>query len=146
MTKQELITKALDILNSDDSALREAVEELASYSGFAEDCRCFDMGEFDSFYGGMAPSELLGLIADDFNINDNYFYSDIYGVKSTDYPEDVYRQELDMGEIVDNLVDDFPQISLYNSALSEVISALYNEEYNEGDDTEGNGAEWLDEE
>ena len=48
-----------------------------------------DMSMFDDYVGyGKTPTEVLEMVSNDFNIRDNYFYSDIYGFESTDYPED----------------------------------------------------------
>ena len=88
----------------------------------------------------MRPLDLLCEICSDFNVNDDYFYADIYGLHSTDYIVDVYRNRTDAGEVLDNLVEQFMNVEVRNAELSELVEAFYNEDFNETP-----AVEWQDE-
>ena len=88
----------------------------------------------------MRPLDLLCEICSDFNVNDDYFYADIYGLHTTDYIVDVYRNRTDAGEVLDNLVEQFMNVEVRNAELSELVEAFYNEDFNETP-----AVEWQDE-
>lgn len=158
MTRQELINRAIEMLDNDDSIFVEAVNELDSYNGFADGWRCEPMDFFDDYFSGQTPSEILQSLSSDFDIRDNYFYCGIYGVESTDYPEDLYRNNTDSGEVFDELLDHWNSVNIYDSEFNEIMDSLYNEDYDDEEEpeeelpwamTNRNGADfsqWIDEE
>lgn len=134
MTRQELIDKAIAMLDGNDDIFVQAVNELDSYNGFADGWRCEPMDYLDDYFYDVKPSELLQQLSSDFDIRDNYFYCGIYGVESTDYPEELYRNNTDSGEVFDELLDHWNSVDIYDSEFCEIMDNLYNEEYDDADE------------
>lgn len=122
----ELITEAMETLKENDELFCRCVEELDSWNGFADGFRCYDMYELDGLFGGMPLSNFLDLITDDFNVRDNYIVDTIYGLSSTDYREDIYRENVDDGELLDNIIEQYDNldISWVDADFDELIKAI----------------------
>jgi len=71
-----------------DSELVSVWNEYCEQNAYYDD-QLQDMSMFDDYVGyGKTATEVLESMSSDFNIRDNYFYYNIYGFESTDYPED----------------------------------------------------------
>lgn len=122
MTKySELITEAIEELKNNDELFVDMVNELDSWNGFADGFRCYPMYELDELFGGCSLSEFLDKLGEDFNIRDNYIVDTIYGLESTDYPEDVYRDNVDEGELLDNIIEHVDDIYFSDCDFEELI-------------------------
>lgn len=114
-------------LENDDEAFTDAVVGLISWNGFI-DVECFPMDEIDEICYGMKPSELISQMTSDFNSNDDYFYFSTWGLESTDDPVSIYRDETSSEDVADAIIDNYNNISLYDSALDELVSIFLNED------------------
>lgn len=125
----ELITKALETLKENDELFCYCIEELDAWNGFADGFRCYDMSELDELFGSMPLSKFLDIITNDFNARDNYMVDTIYGLSSTDYREDIYRENVDEGELLDNLMEQYDNIDIswmdedFDELLKAIITA-----------------------
>ena len=133
MTKYDvLIQKAIEELKNNDDLFIDMIEELDSWNGYADGFRAWDMSEIDEFYCNCKASKLLDDMTRDFNKYDNYFYFSIYGLESTDYKIDLYREHVDEGELLDNLIDNACYLDFWNhkefAELLDEIEEARNEE------------------
>ena len=147
--RQYAYNKAQELLENDNDVFVEACEELDAWDGFLGDDRCYDMDMIDEFFS--RPSELVELM-DDFNSNDSYFYYTAYGHVSTcDDKYEVYSDNFSVEEVLDKLIEDYNNISIYsNDSLKEVLEILYNEDFGiedgwEYDEDNWDGEEYTDE-
>lgn len=124
----ELITEAIETLDNNDDLFCRCVEELDSYNGFADGFRCYPMDEIDELFCGVSIGDFLDKLGSDFNHRDNYFVDTIYGLESTDYPEEIYRDNTDSGEVLDNLIREGNNIDLscYDSEFAELLDEICN--------------------
>ena len=132
MRKCELIEKALEILDNRNDVFVSCVDELDSWNGFADGFRCFPMDELYDLYHNCKVSEFLGqLDLSNFDLSDTYFINTIYGLQSTSDIYDVYSDNTDSGEILDNLIDNYNHLDLswIDSELDDLVSQLFNEDY-----------------
>ena len=150
MTRQELIDEAMEFLRNDDNVYCEAVESLDCWDGFADGYRCYYMSDLDDLYGDMKLSDFLDLLNDDFCSRDEYFYHDTYGLHSTDSKEDVYRDNTDIDEVFEALLDNWNHMDLYGvDDFEDIMDDLFNENYDDEDDESDEAPtdfEWQDEE
>ena len=125
-TYSELIEQAIEELKNNDNLFCDCIEELDSWNGFADGFRCYDMGDLDEFFRDMKLSDFLDLITSDFNVRDNYFVETIYGLESCDYREDVYRDNVDEGELLDELIDKYNHIDLawIDAEFDELVQSI----------------------
>lgn len=133
MRKNEMITKAMEILE-DGEIFANCCEELDSWNGFLDGERLESMDNLDDFYYGATVSKFLQDLTKDFSYYDDYFYFTIYGLESYTGDRDAFYKEIaciDGGELLDNLIANYNHLDLswIDSELDEVISALFNEEY-----------------
>lgn len=143
MTKlEELREQAIEMLENDDELFVRCVEELDNYSGFADGFRCYPMDEIDDYFYGVSIGDFLDKITDDFNHRDNYFVDTIYGLESTDYPEDVYRDNTSEDEVLDELIDEFPNVNVrwisddFQDLLEQIVNTDDDDEDDEEEETE----------
>ena len=122
----EMITEAIEALKNNDELFCRCIDELDGCNGFADGFRCYDMCELDELFGQMPLSKFLDIVTDDFNVRDNYIVDTIYGLSSTDYREDVYRENVDEGELLDELIDKYNHLDLawIDSDFDELIKAI----------------------
>ena len=125
--RTELKNAALEMLQ-DDELFVEMVNELDSWNGFADGFRCYPMYEIDELFAGCSVSDFLDKLTSDFNHTDEYMVDTIYGLSSTDYIEDVYRDNVDDEELLENLIDNFNNLYISNQDFSEILEALANDE------------------
>lgn len=126
----ELVAKAIEELKNNDDLFVACVNELDSWNGFADGFRAYDMSELDDLFGSMKVSEFLDILADSFNHRDNYFYDSIYGIDSCDYIEELYRDNVDDGELLDNLIENYYDIDIawidsdFDELLNEIVDII----------------------
>jgi hypothetical protein len=84
----------------------------------------------DDFYCDCKASKLLEDMTGDFNKNDDYFYFSIYGLESTDDKVDLYRSNVDEGELLDNLIDKYNHLDInwIDSDFDELLDEIVNYE------------------
>lgn len=110
-------------------------EELDSYNGFLGDNRCFSMDELDDLLYGKKPSEVIQMIdTDNFNYSDNFFYYDIYGIRSTDEKE--YFNDFNYSDVFEDSMNNYAQVfsPCYGRAYYELFSDI--EDINNSDEDE----------
>lgn len=133
MKKKELIEKAMELLN-DSSIFCQCVEELDSWNGFADGFRCYPMNELDDLFCDCKVSDFLQKVdTDNFNLADDYFIDTIYGLQSTDDSYSTYMDYTDAGEVLDNLIDCYFDITLrwIDQELDEVVQQLAEADFEE---------------
>jgi hypothetical protein len=119
----ELEDKAREILEDNDELFNEVCEDLDAWDGFLDDDRLYHMCELDDLYSGMSLTEFVDLIyGNEFNINDEYFYHDIYGLHSTDDRD--YKQVKDISEVLDALKDNYMHCDYSLQFLGDILEAL----------------------
>lgn len=126
MKYEDLVKKAIEMLNNNDDLFVEMVNELDNWNGFADCFRCYDMCELDDLLSGKTPTEILSDICEDFNINDNYFYYDIWGLHSADYIEVVYRDNTSSEEVFDNVLENLCNIYISDSDFEDLMNEIDN--------------------
>lgn len=129
MTKySELINKATQELKDNNDLFVSCVDELDSWNGYADGFRAYDMDELNDLTCGMKASELIDQLTGDFNIRDNYFYWSIYGLESCDYKDELYRDNVDEGELLDNLIENYNNLDLsyIDSDFDDLIQEIVN--------------------
>lgn len=132
MLYKELIEKAMEELNNNDELFVEMVNELDSWNGFADGYRAFPMYELDELFSGCSVSEFLDKLASGFNHNDEYLVDTIWGIDSTNDIAELYRENTDAGEVLDEIINHYNHIYFSDSEFGELISDIVNYE---GDET-----------
>ena len=98
--------------NHNDSFSR-VCEELDSWDGFLGDDRIYSMDELDDLLGDKKPSEVLQMVdIPNFDYSDDYFYYDIYGIRSTN--EKDYFNYFDYTDVFEKLVDNYGKLFNYH--------------------------------
>lgn len=124
------------ILENDEDAFITACEELDSWDGFLGDDRVYNMEDFDELMSGKSPLEIARDIeGNNFSTNDDYFQFTIYGVESTDDKYDVYSSNYSTDNVLDELIDKYSHVTIYNKSLDELVKILVEEDF--GIDEEG---------
>ncbi len=134
MTYQEMIEKAIQTLKDDDSIFCDMVDELDIWNGYADGFRAYDMYELDELHYGMKLSDFLERVTKDFNLHDNYFYYSIYGLESTDDKAGLYRDNVDEGELLDEIIDKKNNLYFNDSDFESLIDDIINARDEEDDD------------
>lgn len=102
----------IDYWKAHNESFSRVCEELDSWDGFLGDNRVYPMGELDDLLGDKKSSEVLQMVdTDNFNYNDDYFYYDIYGIRSTNEKE--YFNDVNYSEVFEKLTDNYGQIFDY---------------------------------
>lgn len=123
MTYKELIKEAMEELENNDELFCEMVDELDSWDGFADGFRCYDMYELDDLFCDMKVSDFLSKLGD-FNYRDNYFYYSIYGIESTNDKTQLYRDNVDTGELLDNVIENANHLYFSDNDFEELINKI----------------------
>lgn len=126
----KLYNKALEELKNNDELFVRCVDELDSWNGFADGFRAYDMEELEDLHCGVSLHDFLDRMTSDFNIRDNYFYYSIYGLESCDSKEELYRDNVDEEDLLDNLIDRYYDIDLkwIDSDFDELIEDIITSE------------------
>ena len=126
----EMIQAAIEELKNNDDLFIGCVDELDSWDGFADGFRAWDMSEIDEFYCDCKASKLLEDMTGDFNKYDDYFYFSIYGLESTNDKVDLYRSNVDEGELLDNLIENYNNVDIawidgeFDELISEIVDMI----------------------
>lgn len=127
---EELMKQALQMLQDDGELFVDMVNELDGWNGYADGFRAWPMEELDDIFCGVTVSEFLQKLAPGFNLNDAYMVDTIYGLDSTDNVEDLYRNNVDEGELLDNIIENAGHLYFPDGDFEELITELasYDEE------------------
>ena len=101
-------------------------EELDSWNGFLDDDRIYSMDELDGLLCDRKPSEVLQMVdISNFDYSDDYFYYDVYGIRSTN--EKDYYDYVDYSNVFKKLIDDYDQVfsHSYGHAYYELFEDVY---------------------
>lgn len=137
MTRYEdMINKALEMLKDNDDLFVDCVNELDSWNGYADGFRGYPMWEIDDLFCGVKIGDFLDKLTSDFNHNDEYFIDTVYGLDSCDDLAEHYRNEVDEGELLDNLIDNYSNIDLKwsDSEFDDLINDIVNYDEDDEDD------------
>lgn len=107
MTNKE----AFEILHENDELFIAVIEELHRWDGFLEEA-LYSMDELDDFYYNTPATQLIKDLNDDFNINDDYFFFDCYGIHSTDNQMEHYLNNTSYEEVFDNMISNASHINI----------------------------------
>ena len=121
---KELIEKAIEELENNDDLFCEMVDELDSWNGYADGFRCYEMYELDELHYGMKLSEFLSKITKDFDLQDNYFYYSIYGLESTDNKAQLYRDNVDTGCLLDDIMENKSHLYFSDSDFESLLDEI----------------------
>ena len=121
---EDLKAKAVEMLKDNDDLFVDMVNELDGYNGFADGFRAYPMYEIDELHYGVSIGEFLDRLTNDFNHNDDYFYYSIYGLESTDDIAELYHDNVDEDELLEQLIEYYPHIFFSDSELEEIVEAL----------------------
>lgn len=91
-----------DYLAREEDVFNTLIENLDAWNGYLGDDRYYDMYDLDEFLSDKTPTEILELVNEDFNISDDYFKWDCYGLHSNwriDYSD--HLDEYFIGELVE---------------------------------------------
>lgn len=124
MNFEEMIKKALEELKNNDELFSDMVEELDGWNGYADGFRCYPMCELDELFHDCPVSKFLGMITKDFNLNDDYMIDTIYGLESTNDKTAVYRDNVDEGELLDNIIENASHLYFNDSDFEELIENI----------------------
>lgn len=135
-TLEELRNAAIEMLKEDDDLLIEVVNELDCWNGYADGFRCEPMELLDDYYCDCKATKVLEDLTEDFNINDDYFYFSYHGLESTDFPADLYRDNIYEEELLDELLDNKNHLYFYNSDFEELLDEIEDFEEEEEEEEE----------
>ena len=138
MKYEEMMNKALEMIQEDDELMMNLVDELDSWNGYADGFRAYDMSELDDFYCGVSATKLLEDLTADFNKYDDWFYFSIYGLESTDDKATLYRDHIDEGELLDEVLEHYNRLWIEDGDFRDLLESIAN--YTEDDETEEENA------
>ena len=116
--------RMVDYWKAHNDSFSRVCEDLDSYDGFLDDDRLYPMDELDDLLYDKKPSEVLQMVdTDNFNYNDDYFYYDIYGIRSTNEKE--YYNDVDYSDVFEELVDNYGK--LFNYRYGNAYCILFND-------------------
>ena len=137
MKYSEMIEKALDMIKTNDDLFVDLVNELDSWDGFADGFRGYPMYELNDLFCDTKVGDFLDMLASDFSHNDEYFIDTVYGLSSCDDLAAHYRDNVDDGELLDNIIDKYNHLDLdwINADFSELIENIVNYDDDQDDET-----------
>lgn len=123
-----MVETALEMLKDNDDLFIDCVNELDSWNGYADGFRGYPMYELNDLFYGVSVGDFLDKLASGFNHNDEYFIDTIYGLDSCNDLAEHYRDNVDEGELLDNLIDNYNNIDLSyaDSEFDELIESIVN--------------------
>ena len=126
-TYDELINDAISMLDNDPDLFCNMVDELDSWNGFADGFRVFDMYMLDELYHGCPVSKLLNDInGNHFDLSDEYFVDTIWGLKSIADKFEEYYDNVDTGDLLDNIIDNYAHLDLSGTTFGELLDEIVN--------------------
>lgn len=126
MMYAEMVEKALDMLNNNDDLFVEMVNELDSWDGFADGFRAYPMWELDDLFCDCKVSDFLQKLAPGFDFRDEYMVDTIYGLDSTNDIAALYRDNVDVGELLDNVIDNYNHLYFSDSVFEALVNDIAN--------------------
>ena len=106
-------SRMIDYWKAHNDSFSNVCEELDSWDGFLGDDRIYSMDELDDLLCDKKPSEVLQMVdTPNFDYSDDYFYYDIYGIRSTN--EKDYFNYVNYSEVFEKLIDDYGKIFNYH--------------------------------
>lgn len=127
MLYSEMVEKAIEMLNDNDDLFIDMVNELDCYMGFADGFRAYSMWDLDDLFCDDKVSDFLKRIdMTSFNLNDEYFIDTIYGLQSCDDISTHYHDNVDTGELLDNIIQYYNHIYFNDSDFEELIDSIVN--------------------
>lgn len=124
MTNYEtMINKALEMLKDDDELFCSMVDEMDSWNGYADGFRCYEMYELDDLCCDMKVTDFLSALGD-FNYRDNYFYYSVYGIESTDNKAQLYRDNVDTGCLLDDIMRNKNHLYFSDSDFKSLLDEI----------------------
>lgn len=136
-TLEELRQAAIEMLENDDDLFCECVEALDGWNNFADGFRCYSMYEFNDLFCGVEPLDVIDAVSSsNFSTSDDYFVETMYGIESTDFREDVYRDNTDEEEVLDNVIDYYNHLSISDSDFTDLVEEIINYEEEEEESEE----------
>ena len=118
---EEMMNKAVEMLKENDELFVDMVNELDSWNGFADGYRGFPM---DELFGQMKLTDFLDIITNDFNPRDNYFIETIWGLESTDWLADHYRDNVDEEELLENIIENRSHLWINDNEFEELLDEI----------------------
>lgn len=123
-TDEELRNEMIELLEADDELFIEMVNEVNNWNGAFDEARAYSMDELDEILYGLSPTEVIEALGDDFNINNDFFYDTIWGLESTDYLEEHYRDEVDVNDLVYEIEENFRHLECTDSDFWAIAEEL----------------------
>ena len=120
----EMMDKAVEMLKENDELFCDMVNELDSWNGFADGYRAYPMDELDELFGGMNLTDFLNIITEDFNPHDEYFIDTIWGLESTDWLADHYRDNVDEEELLENIIENRSNLWINDNEFEELLDEI----------------------
>ena len=118
--------RMIDYWKAHNDSFSRVCEELDSWDGFLGDDRIYSMDELDDLLGDKKPSEVLQMVdTPNFDYSDDYFYYDIYGIRSTN--EKDYFNYVDYSDVFEKLINDYNQVfsRKYGYKYHELFEDVY---------------------
>lgn len=134
----EMIEQALEMLKDNDELFVDCVNELDSWDGYADGFRGYPMYELNDLFYGVSVGDFLDKLSSGFNHNDEYFVDTIWGLDSCNDLAEHYRDNVDEGDLLDNIIDKYSNINLnwIDSEFDDLINDIVN--YDEDDEDDEN--------
>ena len=120
----EMMDKAVKMLKENDNLFCDMVNELDGWDGFADGFRAYPMWELDELFGGMKLTDFLDIITTDFNPRENYFIDTIWGLESTDWLADHYRDNVHEEELLENIIEKRPYLRISDNEFEELLDEI----------------------
>ena len=120
----ELITKALEELKENNDLFVDMVNEVDAWNGFADGFRAYPMYEIDELFCGVSIGDFLDKLSSSFDHTDEYFVDTIYGLTSTNDIIDHYRDNVDEGELLDEIIDNANHLYFSDNDFEELVNEI----------------------
>ena len=128
MTILEMISQIKDMarqmLRKDDNVFTAMVDELDSWNGFANGFRCYLMDELEEIHYGMKLTEFLKRVTGGFKFTDAYFYYSDYGLESTADRVELYRDNVDIDELLDEILQHSNDLWFSDPKFESIIRCI----------------------
>ena len=118
--------KMTEYWKAHNDSFSNVCEDLDLYDGFLGDDRIYPMDKLDDFLRGKKPSEVLRIVdTATFFYSDDYFYYDIFGIRSTN--EKNYYDYFDYSDVFEKLIDNYNKVfaTCYGHAYHKLFEDVY---------------------
>ena len=99
----------------DEASNNEAIELVScvnAWNGSLQEYEYYDMTCLDEFFSGVKPTEFLGMLSSDFNVNDEFYHETIYGLESCSEYDAAKDIKDNADEVIDVVIDNFDNLDL----------------------------------